>query len=670
MKAFGYSVKHVLLRGWPIFVVHVGCLFLLFSVLCVGAEEPQDPLRVLIMFDEGPDLIALDLIEEGFETTLLAGTTRPVEFYHEYLDASRFREVGHHKLFADYLKVKYGERKLDLVIPIIGARVDWGSHIPRELFPDVPIVFGSCLSSGVGSIPLVSEMTGVQFNIDVVKGLETALTVSPRTRRIIVVAGPAGMYSELIPRIAIVAASHPEIEFEYWTDRTAPQIFKSAASLPNNSLVFYIELFRDSAGASFVPWRFGRSLAKVASSPVFGIYESYLDTGIVGGAVVGFSSLGVETARLALRVLNGERASAIPVMNTPSAIPMFDWRAMQRWGIAEADLPAGSIVRFRPPSLWEIHRSLLIAGSIWTSVLLIVLVALILSCIRRRRVEGELQQNEERLRLALELSGAGIWALDLSKELFWMTAKTRIMFGFPLEEEINLQRLFGVVHPDDREYLRRVIDETVSSGESGRDEYRIVLPNGSVRWIISQGRTHCEQSGYPNRLMGVSLDITEVKANAKEILQQKEFTDTLINGLPGIYYLYDHKWRLIRWNQNHETFTGFSSEEMDKRQLLEWFSPPYKDLMASTIRKVFEEGEATVEAPLLLKDGSQVPYLFKGVRLKIHGELYFLGMGIDISKRAAKELALRRSENQLRLITDSLPALVAYVDSPSALSLG
>ncbi len=663
MSMFGCGIKHSLFQGWRVFAMRAGCLVLFLFVLCVGTVEAQDPLRVLMLFDEGPDLIALELIEQGFETTLLAGTTQPVEFYHEYLDASRFRNIEHHNLFAKYLQSKYGEMKLDLVIPIIGTGKDWASRIPRELFPKVPIVFGSVLSNGVESIPLVPNMTGVQFGIDVVKGVETALAVKPRTRRVIVVAGPEEMHSELIALIKVTERSHPEVAFDYWVDRTESQILESAASLPNNSLVLYLELFRDSSGASFIPWQFGQTLAKAASVPVFGIYDSYVGTGILGGTVVSFSDLGTETGKLALRVLNGERASDLPMTSNPSAIPMFDWRAMQRWGITDADLPDGSIVRFRPPPLWETHRSLLIAGTVWTIALTIVLLALIMQRILRRRAEADLKQNEERLRLALDISGAGIWSLDLASGYFWMADRTRTLLGFTQDEQVNLQRLLEVVHPDDRESLRRTINEVTNSHKDGHVEYRVMFPDGSARWVLSRGRAHPGQKSQAGRLMGVSLDITESKANDEEIRQQKKFTDTLINSLPGIFYLYDHKWQLIRWNRSHETLTGFTSEEMEKRSLLEWFSPPHKSLMSETIKKVFYEGEATVEAPLLLKDGSQAPYLFKGVRLEITGELYFLGMGIDISQRKAKEQALRQSEQQLRLIADNLPALISYMDS-------
>jgi len=261
-------------------------LSLLLLAPCAFGEERKPPWRVLMLFDEASGLRALEIIERSFEETLLEAATRRVEFYHEHLDASRFHGSGHHELFADYLKAKYGRVELDVVVPIIGARLDWGSRIPRELFPNVPIVYGACLSSGAKPIPSVPEMTGVLVRIDVARALKVALAVRPQTRRVVVVSGPATMHPELLSHAEAAAKSYPGVTFEYWTERTAAQILDSAAALPGDSLVFYLELFRDSAGASFYPWQFGQLLAKAANAPVFGIYDSYLDTGEAAAGLV------------------------------------------------------------------------------------------------------------------------------------------------------------------------------------------------------------------------------------------------------------------------------------------------------------------------------------------------------------------------------------------------
>lgn len=288
---------------------------------------------------------------------------------------------------------------------------------------------------------------------------------------------------------------------------------------------------------------------------------------------------------------------------------------------------------------------------------------ILVSALTYKQTGQALRESEARLELAAESAGVGLWALDVATGGFWMTARTRTMFGFPPDEEIDFERFLEVVHPEDREPLRRVVRQTAESLENARAEYRIVLRDGSVRWILSQGRVRRSPSGASDRLMGVSLDTSERKAYEEAILQQKRFTETAINSLPGIFYLYDSEWRMIRWNRNHEFLTGFSAEELKGRMVLDWFSEDFKGTIAAAVRKVFDEGEAMVEAPLTIKGGGQVPYLFKGVRLDVAGEAYFMGMGIDISQRKANENALRKSEQQLRLITDSVPAMIAYVDS-------
>jgi len=590
-------------------------LSLLLLASWAFGEEGKPPWRVLMLFDEASGLRALEIIERSFERTLLEAATRRVEFYHEHLDASRFRDSGHHELFADYLRAKYGRVKLDVVVPIIGARLEWASRIPRELFQDVPIVYGACPSSEAKAVPPVPDMTGVLVRIDVAEALRVALAVRPQTRRVVVVSGPATMYPELLGQTEAVAKGYPGVTFEYWTERTAAQILEAAAALPGDSLVFYLELFRDSAGASFCPWQFGQSLAKAANAPVFGIYDSYLDTGIVGGAVTDFGFLGAEVGRRALRVLNGESASAIPVMDTPNAVPMFDWRAMERWGIRDSNLPPGSIVRFRPPSVWEAHRELVLAGAAVVVLQMAMIAGLLLQRARRRRVEEALRQSESRLALAADSAQAGLWSLDLAAGRFWMTDKTREMFGFAPDEEVSFERFLRVVHPEDRERVRETVERSAQVSETVRVEYRVVLRDGSVRWMVSRGRTPLTASGAQDCVVGVSVDITESKAAEEAILYEKLFAETLVNGLPGIFYLYDSEWRLVRWNRNHEVLTGFSADEMRGKPLLDWFEPEHKDIVAAAVRQVFEEGEATVEAPLSMKDGSQVPYLFKGIRL-------------------------------------------------------
>lgn len=231
------------------------------------------------------------------------------------------------------------------------------------------------------------------------------------------------------------------------------------------------------------------------------------------------------------------------------------------------------------------------------------------------------------------------------------------------QNELVGQSLSTIFVPESYQKMKKLLDGWQKCTPIHNEEMAIITKSGKKRFVLLNVSEVGEEDGGIMHLAMMLTDITERKADEEAILKQEQFTETVINSLPGIFYLYDSDWRMVHWNRNHELLTGFSADELKGRMVLDWFSEDYKGTIASAIRKVFDEGEAMVEAPLLLSDGREVPYIFKGVRLVVAGEVYFMGMGIDISQRKANEDALLKSEQQLRLITDSLPARIAYIDS-------
>ena len=165
------------------------------------------------------------------------------------------------------------------------------------------------------------------------------------------------------------------------------------------------------------------------------------------------------------------------------------------------------------------------APRVWKDVLvqrLGLAAQIFANALARRRYEETLQDREDRLALAADAAGVGLWSLDLATGRYWTTAKAKETFGFGPEDEVTLERVLAAVLPEDRTLIRRVIDEVVATGKEGRVEYRIVRPDGSLRWLVSRGRVHGPPGKPPTHLMGVTTDITDPK-NAEGALKQSEF---------------------------------------------------------------------------------------------------------------------------------------------------
>lgn len=133
-----------------------------------------------------------------------------------------------------------------------------------------------------------------------------------------------------------------------------------------------------------------------------------------------------------------------------------------------------------------------------------------------------------------------------------------------------------------------------------------------------------------------------------EDLEKGLIAETVIDSLPGIFYLFDAEGRFLRWNDNIERISGYSGDEIKQMHPLDFFAGDDKPLVEKRIETVFQTGESSVEAELVSKNGARTPFFFTGKRINLNGKDCLIGMGVDISERLYAENALIQSEERYR----------------------
>jgi PAS domain S-box-containing protein len=132
------------------------------------------------------------------------------------------------------------------------------------------------------------------------------------------------------------------------------------------------------------------------------------------------------------------------------------------------------------------------------------------SALQRREAEASLRRTKERLDIAALSAEIGLWELNLDTGRLWATPKAKEHFGFDPDTELTLPRLMDMIHPEDHGLIKARVEESRHTREEVTVEYRVRAGDGSLRWMISRGRSLWE-NGHAGLLLGVTVDVTARK---------------------------------------------------------------------------------------------------------------------------------------------------------------
>ena len=391
-----------------------------------------------------------------------------------------------------------------------GQRCEFLLKYRAILFADVPIVH--CAVEALPEEMPDAKILGIPMRRAAASTLELALSLQPDVRNVAVVAGSAPQDLESAEQFRRETPAFADrVGFTWLINLSLSDLRTELSRLPEHTVVLYLTMFEDATGASFIPRQALALFAPASRAPIYGCYDTYLGYGIVGGSMVTFEEIGRKAARLGMRILAGEDPQNVATSESHQALPMFDWRELQRWNISEKQLPPDSVVRFKEPTYWEQHYKLILGTVSLCVVQALVIGALLVQSRRRRLAERSLRESEQRMSLAADAANLGIWIRDLVGDQIWATDKWRQLFGFEKWEWLDMHRFLQRLHPEDRDAVSKTLMKAQETGGSYEKEYRIMLPDGRVRWIASRGRVEFDAGGKPVFMRGASLDNTARK---------------------------------------------------------------------------------------------------------------------------------------------------------------
>lgn len=281
------------------------------------------------------------------------------------------------------------------------------------------------------------------------------------------------------------------------------------------------------------------------------------------------------------------------------------------------------------------------------------LISSLLDVTVQHRMQQALLESEERYRSLYNNIPVGLFRTTPQGHILSANPALVDLFGYDSEKAFLAQSSANLyARPDVR---RKMLAELNRDGAVFWEAIEFRRRDGSTFWGTLSATKIVGRDGEFLFLDGVIQDVTERQLAAEKLQEEKRFSETVVNSLPGVFYLYDEDGRLKRWNRNLEKLSALTPERLGKMRFRDWFAADDQVKAAEAFGAVLAEGEGQAEIPVQTPRGHRRRYLFNGYKLTIDGASYLLGVGLDVSKQKKLETALRESEARFRQLVEKMP---------------
>ena len=678
---FAYSCPKELL-DWP--VRRLVLLPLLTLVLCclpLAAWAQTAPKRILILTGSDPNRPGFAILTRNIQSTLRDESPTRVEMLYELQQGlvDSQSQTSDEELIS-YLKRKYADKKIDLVLVMVAARFRLLSQRDPTLFENIPKIFYDFDNEREPTNrSLGPNITGIWSSLDRHRAtLDLAFALRPDARRVVVISGASQQNQAVSEQMKVDFRSYENrAEFSYLTGETLEEVKRQLAALDKRSIVLFVSFSADKLGNNYSSPEVLSIIAPISAAPVYGTSETLLGLGITGGRLLDFEATGKRIGEISLRVLAGEKPEQIPQETAPSTTTV-DWRELRRWGLSEDRLPPGSIVRFRQPSFWELYKWYAI-GLVAAVIIEAMLIAwLLLVRARRRQAEEEsirlarlAESEHKRLDEIISNVPGIVWetrkdpATKIRKTTF-ISDYVRKMLGYSPQEWLEAPPGLGlrIVPAEERDKVMHDSEQVIASGKEGVSEFRWQTKDGRLRWVENHLSPIIDETDEIIGLRGVALDITDRKLAEERARKTEEKDLAILNAIPdlmflqtsdGVYLDYHGDWKDLLVPPDE--FLGKNMRDVLPTELAEQF--------AACFERAEEMGEPQIlEYTVKINDADR----WFEARMVRSGD-NILSVVRDITQRVFTEEAIKRNEAQLAGIIGSAMDAIITVDEAQRIML-
>lgn len=515
----------------------------------VYAEDANNQKNVLVINSYNHGLAWTADETDGILTGLKKNIDN-LSIFIEYLDWKNNPTENNLRAMVDSYRYKYQNKDIDMIITTDDTALEFALKNRSALFSNAPVVFCGVNRKGVSEITSgFNNFTGVVEEVDPIDTINMALKINPSLKNVYVLFdnSESGISTGNIV-IEKIKAMDAHLNTIPLNQLTYDELINSVKSYKDDSIIFATTYYSDANGKIIEFERASRDISTSSTVPVYHLYDFGLNNGAFGGNLISGELQGMNAARLALRIINGENPDYIPVQSPKTTRKVFDYNQLKRFNVSLSKIPKDSEVINKPFSFFNTYRILVLAV-LAVFAIMIVFVCILLFYINKIRrmkknlsdnheeltqiyeeltasdeelkqqfdeisaVQESLSKSEERFRIAADGSNAVIWDADMSNSEYQFSNRWYELLGYEKNEVDEVHSGWKtIIHPDDQSQA----DKSRNAHLNGETqfyncEYRMRTKAGEYLWFNVRGKVLKDINGKNIRFAGSMIDITEKK---------------------------------------------------------------------------------------------------------------------------------------------------------------
>jgi two-component system cell cycle sensor histidine kinase/response regulator CckA len=489
------------------------CLFLIVTPSANAAN-------VLLLNSHHQGQKWTDEITRGVYEAFLANK-QDLTIFVEYMDATRLNKNDDFDHFTDWLRAKYRNTRLDVIIAADDPAIYYLKQIRDRLFPETPVVF--CGANFFLKIDLsgMTGFTGVTEAPDFKATVDLILALHPDTRRIIVINDRSPIGIRLIEELSkTMVTIDDDVSMIRLENLSLSKLIRRVNHLSQGDVILYLTVQMNAKNHDIKPARIVEEISKRSRRPIYSVWEQYLGHGIVGGNLVNGFNQGRAAAQIAKKILAGDRVeNNSAIMASPNQY-MFDYKEVQRFSIDLDQLPKQSIIINQPHSIYTEYKVVVTIFLIGVCGLHIIIFSLALNILKRRRAEAYILKTQRRFNTIMETAKEGFVEIDFSSVVKDVNPEMCVMIGQPPQKIIG-QTIGTFMTAASQQELQNHL-KLASSGERCTFEVSIVQPSRQHISCLFNITPIFSAEGHSTSCFAMVSDITELKTTERALQKSEE----------------------------------------------------------------------------------------------------------------------------------------------------